>query len=574
MAKRKINEWFDRIDAARKIFQPWHKDYKRWVHFFRGEQWGLEEVNSTINPLVINYVYNTIKTMIPTLYFKNPKIYVNATRPEYEANAAVVQELINYDWRTLYIKTEMKRTILRSLIGGLGWLETGYVFEVEEAKPNELSLEGIEEAIAGEIEEEETNKQEFTEFKILKDSPFAIARSMLDVVIDPFSNIIEERAWHAIREIKPIEMVKRDPRFEGVKNLEANANFDNQLILNTFRDEYRKDTDLKFVELYHVTDRWDGQTFTIARGHKNRLRVFDTPDGYDIIPLYLNEDPEQPQPISVVELMQDQQQEKNRMRAYMLEHIKRSLPRMAYDRTILANEQDVQRIVNSDMDEMIGVPGNPSQILQPINFPSLPADMFNVDSKLNEDMQIASGLTDFQRGQAIKVPSATEAQFIEASSRLRVDEGLDIVSDVAAQISENIIKLRQKFTTGEQTIPIVGEGLSQSWKTYTSDEIQGEFEFVPEYGSTQKRDQDFLKSQVTQVTPIVQNLVASGNAQLYELGRQVLKVFQFPPPIINKIFPQLQDPMQAGGEPQAPQGAPQGLPPGVDIQQLLSGLGG
>lgn len=574
MAKLKVDDWFNRIDAAKKIYQPHHKEYKNWVNFFRGNQWTAEEAASTINPLVINYVFNTIKTMVPTLYFKNPKIYVHATRPEFAKNAANVQEVVNYDWRILGVKREIKRTVLRSLIGGISWIETGYVFEVEPENDSFPTFDenAIDQSINGATEEEETTKQEFTEFRIKKDSPFAISRSQLEVITDPFCNVLEESAWSATCELKPIEMVKRDPRFEGTKNLEPSATFDDEIMLNNFRAEYRKNADLKFIELWHVTDRWEGKTFTIARAHKRKLRNFDTPQGYSLIPLYFNEDPESTKHISVVDQMSDQQQEKNKLRAYMLEHVKRSLPRMGYDKTMMTNEADVNRLVNSDMDELIPLPGRPVDVLMPINFPSLPADMFNVDSRLNEDMQIASGLTDFQRGQAIKVPSASEAQFIEQNSRLRVDEGLDVVSDFAAQIAENLIKLRQKFTTGENVVPIIGDNRAVEWKTYTDKDIEGEFEFIPEYGSTQKRDQDFMKAQLTQVLPIVQNLVVSNNPQLYELGRRALKVFEWPEPEIEKIFPtQSAQPLQ--GSQAQPGGSPQGPAGGIDIQSLLTGLG-
>lgn len=573
MAKLKIDGWFDRIDAARKIYQPYHTEYKNWVNFFRGNQWSAEEANGTINPLVINYVFNTIKTMVPTLYFKNPKVYVHATRPEFAANAAVVQELINYDWRTLGIKREIKRAILRSLIGGISWVETGYVFEeVPDTQFQTFSEDSIDQAINGTTEEDEPMKQEFTEFKIKKDQPFAISRSQLEVIVDPFCNVLEEAGWSSVYELKPIEMVKRDPRFEGTKNLEASATFDNEVVLNTFREEYRKNSDLKFVELWHITDRWEGKTFTVARGHKKKLRTFDTPQGYGLIPLYFNEDPESTRHISVVDQMSDQQQEKNRLRAYMLEHVKRSLPRMGYDKSVLTSEQDKNALINSDMDELIGLPGRPIDILMPINFPSLPADMFNVDSRLNEDMQIASGLTDFQRGQAIKVPSASEAQFIEQNSRLRVDEGLDVVSDFAAQIAENMVKLRQKFTTGDNVIPVVGENMAMEWKTYTEKDIEGEFEFIPEYGSTQKRDQDFMKAQITQVLPMIQNLVVSNDPRLHELGRRVLKVYEWPEPEINKIFPIQQQPNPLQGA-QAQPSAPLNAPSGIDFERIVTGLG-
>jgi hypothetical protein len=174
------------------------------------------------------------------------------------------------------------------------------------------------------------------------------------------------------------------------------------------------------------------------------------------------------------------------------------------------------------------------------------------------------------------VPSASEAQFIEQSSRLRVDEGLDVVGDMAAQLSENLIKLRQKFTTGQQVIPITGEGTAQAWRQYTRQEIQGEYEFIPEYGSTQKRDQDFFKTQFSNVIPVVQNLLQTGDPRMFELGRQALKVWQIPQPVIDKIFPEQQqapgaDVLAALLQGAKPQQGAQAQPQENPLEALLRG---
>lgn len=550
MARRKSKkEWLDRIDTALKITQDYRKNYKTYVNYYRGKQWALgreldaQAVTDSLDAIVVNWVYNTIRTIVPTVFFKNPRIFVQATKDEYRDRVPILNAIANYDWRRLKIKREMKRTILRSLIGGIAYLETGYSF-LEETVETEYKLSNNTSPVNIITGQSQNTNQDikFTEMRIRKDSPYVFSRSLLEIAVDPFANELEERAWHAIKEVAPLEFVKKDPRFSGTGKLQANVKID-EVQINKIRKEYGESSDAELIELWHITDRWKGRTFTIARGHNGLLREFDTPIGYDLVPLFFNEDPEGTQHISVVSIIKDQQDEINRLRAYMLEHVKRTLPRLAYDRTIITDEEDVNAITDSDMDQMIGVPGNPDQLIKPINFSSLSPDLYATDNRMKEDMQIGSGLSGFQRGQAEKVPSATEAQLIEQSSRLRVNEGLDTVSDTAEELTKNIVQLRQRFTTGNNVIPIIGENNQPLWDRltkYNREQIQGDYEYYAEYGSTQQKDQDFLKNQWLQLTPQIANLAAQPSPANITLGRELLKVFEVSTDIIDRIFPMQQ----------------------------------
>ena len=566
MANRKmsVSKWQDRILRTNKIYEPWHNQYKTWVRFFRGEQWTTEELVQVDNPIVINYVFNTIKTLIPTLFFKNPKMFVSPTRPEFIDAAILAQEIINYDWHLLELKKEIKLSILRTLIGGLSWFETGYTFEVEEVQDEAATQAEVEAALRGETATADNPGQEFTEFKIKRDQPYGISRSILNVRTDPTVDVFDEMGWFAIREVKPLERVKKDPRFKGTKNLKANKEFDDRRSLNDFREEMKGDEDTEFVEMWHVTDRWEGRTFTIANGHDRRLREFDTPVGYGITPLSFNDDPEQPQPISVVELMHDIQKEKNRLRSYMLAHIKRNLPRFGWNAALAPDEEDMKKFADSEQNEIVPLPGDPNQIAKAFSFPSLNSEVFGVDTKSDQDMTIASGLSDFNRSIAAKVPSATEAQLIEQSSRLRVDESLDSVSDFCAEVSRKLFALRQQFTTGEQVVPIAGEGPSRQWRTYTREEIQGDFEFRVEYGSTQKKDRDFQVNLWAQNAPTLLQLAqtnSGGFAPAGIIGRQMAKALEIPAPLIEQMFPQAPSPQQVQPGPLQPNA----------IEQILGG---
>ena len=218
--------------------------------------------------------------------------------------------------------------------------------------------------------------------------------------------------------------------------------------------------------------------------------------------------------------------------------------------------------------------------------PRLSPDIYNVENYLKDDMRVASMLTDFQRGLAVKTPSATEASIIEQSSRLRVDEGLDIVADMVERVMTNAFKLRQEYTTGEVVIPIIGEMNLPVWEqfaAYTREQIQGEYEITIDYGSTQKKDADYEKSQWLQLAPILQNLVVQAQQvpQMALIGRAIMRAHERPEDEIDGLFPQT-PPAPPMAPPIGPQGGPpmgpemMGAGPGPQISpdQLAALLGG
>src|SRR5207245_2900840 len=88
----------------------------------------------------VNLVYAYVKTEIARLYFKDPWITVNAKRVEDIGSAQIAEQIVNYTWGELKLKSEIKQAILEALLIGHSWIKVGYVaeFGTVESQPKEV----------------------------------------------------------------------------------------------------------------------------------------------------------------------------------------------------------------------------------------------------------------------------------------------------------------------------------------------------------------------------------------------------------------------------------------------------
>ena len=115
-----LKEWQDAIRLAlryRRVFgrsQDW-KRYKQYYRGFFGQ-----------NQIPVNIIFSTLRSMIPQVYFRNPKVYITPDRPGYFPHSRVLERLDNWLIRELNIKNTMKSEILDVGLCGRGMGIFGY----------------------------------------------------------------------------------------------------------------------------------------------------------------------------------------------------------------------------------------------------------------------------------------------------------------------------------------------------------------------------------------------------------------------------------------------------------------
>lgn len=197
-------------------------------------------------------------------------------------------------------------------------------------------------------------------------------------------------------------------------------------------------------------------------------------------------------------------------------------------------------------DESIGVPQTLTNLnpggLYPIPFHAngnpglvpliqgrpLPPEAYQYEDRLDMDMQLAAGMPGYRSGVGGEGGTATEATLQEQQSKERSRlQSLHGSLTYAAEIARFFISRRQQFLKDEgEEIRITGaEGVS--FKFFTRQDIEGEYDFVPGGGHVHP-GKDVLRQQLLQLIAVTaQNPVLTELTDMPEVWEETWKMFDF-----------------------------------------------
>ncbi len=186
-------------------------------------------------------------------------------------------------------------------------------------------------------------------------------------------------------------------------------------------------------------------------------------------------------------------------------------------------------------------------------------------------------MSEYQRGALTEVRrTATEASIIQDAANARAADKLAQVEGFVRDIAERVVALAQQYVTGEQVARTVDSSGSTIWTPYSIEDIQGEFDFEVEAGSTTPRNETFRRQQALQLAQVMAPFVQMGVVNPQALASHVLRegfgvknvqdfVLQ-PQPMVDPLTGAPLDPMAMQG------GAPGALPPGEGPPPEMQGL--
>jgi hypothetical protein len=134
------------------------------------------------------------------------------------------------------------------------------------------------------------------------------------------------------------------------------------------------------------------------------------------------------------------------------------------------------------------------------------AQMFVQHSEIVEsDIDRVTGVNEYMRGALPEVRrTATEASIIQDAANARAADKLAQIEGFAGEISKRLVMLAQTFMTSAQVARVVGPQGQMVWVPFTREDVEGEFDFEVEAGSTQPKNETFKRQQATQVMQTLQ----------------------------------------------------------------------
>jgi hypothetical protein len=472
-------------------------------------------------------IFAILRSMLPKIYFTNPKVVVTNEVPGYYLQSKIVQKIDNKMIRTTKLKNTLKELILDAGLCGtvplLTGFDTNYGYDprFKETITDDETGEDIQ--IGGtllQFDGKTGDKIEYNE-TIKPGKPWADKIRPEYFTVPYGYDRLHKVPWEMRMYVRHIDDVKADPRLRNNKDIKPNA-------LTTF--DWFKEQKLHqmmpkqnygdFVFLWEIRDLKSGKLMIMQEGNKkflynekDELQKFGNP----YMELTFNYDPLYYWGIPDAKYLEDQQLAVNETRTIQMETRRASKLRFIYD--------------------------------------YVPADL-NIDvDAIRKDAREISGLSRNQTGEFEGGrKTATESQIVNMAAQIRVNERKDMVADLLVNIVEKYNQYMFSEYKVKQVEDIVGPDGVRYWVNFTFKEIESKYNFRvdPESGmpvSSEQRKQEAMQvAQYIQASPLVAMALQAGKQPPYNLealDRFVLSQFEGIP--LDEIMPMRAG---AGGSPE------------------------
>jgi hypothetical protein len=539
---------------------------------------------SDVDQIAVAISFANINVIGPSIAINHPKTTVLARQPEDQDKATISEAVLDWLWKSGDTGDEFRRSVKDFLIFGHGWVKTGYRFEEREVEVPESRRVAEHAAMIAQAnaaaeadpvmahllptDEEIESAVVSTEKVTVEDRPFAERVSPFDMFVDPDAVTLNTAGWIAQRIIRPISDIRADKNYNQSARMNVTCDVEAK-----YTDDVRqrrgsmRDSDRATVWEFYDLRR--GLVCVFASNADEFLvepRPIPYRIGHPFVMLRNYEVPDCFYPIGDLEAIEPLQQELNRARSQAM------AARESYAQKYLARasafDQDAREALESREDRVVFVnEGNDplSDMIIPLPVKQIPAELFSYSGQIEADINLVSGVSDYQRGAAPEVRrTATEAALIQDSSNARAADKLAIIEKAVARVGYNLLALARQYMTGEQVARVIGNTGLPLWVPFTSDDLDIDTDLVVEGGSTQPKNESWRQNQAMQLLqalgPMIGTVIDPAPLAKFVLGAYGVKnpesYLMAPPP--------------AGGPPGGP-GAPPGVPEGADGPPLPDG---
>lgn len=471
-----LTHWKSEIRKAIKYREDFalSKHWKRYYAYYRGQaKSGIYSVNK---------YFSMLRSGIPRIYFRNPKIVAVPTRPGFEASAAVIQSVDNHILREINIKQTMKAVVQDVFFCNKGFVKVGYSREF-----GVLPDVGTKTLPADEDIEYNVSVKE--------DMPWALRTSPECFLVKWGTSTLNDVQWVAHKVVRLLDDIKKDPTYTNTSKLqggyvrELRGKKEGEMLVSEQTKSSQQvqlsskgEEGEQWVEIYEIRDAKRGEILAINLDHDKFLRspVNDELqiEGVPFVDLCFNPDNDIFWGPSDATLLEPHQREINDVKAQISQHRKINLIKFLYDRELMKPEQ-FEALMRGQVGAGLGIPGvtkNAIIALQPGEPLILKQDAIEIERDINETL----GFPRTEAGEYAGPPrrTAEEVQQVSQAHWIRMDERRDLLADFLVDIVRKINQIIFTNWTEEHVAPVVGPDKALYWVKYTGKEIKGEYDFT------------------------------------------------------------------------------------------------
>ncbi len=508
-----VKLWKQRITLSFKNSEEARKKYDRNLKFYKGEHY----TNDTLGDRAkINFIFRIVQLMMPSLYYKNPYIIVKSKKPDMPSKAMVVETALNSLWKDLKFKKEIRKNIFDALISYRGYFSLGY----ETLTEQELLDSGV------------MNE------KIKSESPYGI-RIKPKYIFTSGEDELTNDKWYAHKYFKTRDELDADSNLKIPKEIKPTERV-------TVNDKMAivEDKDLDRFICYDIHDRQEGKLYTVAEGCDKFLRDVDDPynylDEFNLTELRFNEEG-----VSDTENWIPIQQELNKIRTYMLRHIKRFNRKYVYNKDKI-KETEMEKIIVGEDGACAGVEAGEQNVLnfiQPLTDAPISPDVYNVGNIIKSELYELSGMRELMNGgMGQEAQLATVAMIQEAGKKLVTDDKLDMVGEFCVVNAEKLFKILKHNYRNDKIFRMLDKEGRDTFVRLTQEGLNGEYSFDMQLGSTSPYSKEMRKNDLILVYDKFQNDIPNKPA----LIREILSQLELPniDRMLEAPVPTMQDTLQ------------------------------
>ena len=433
----------------------------------------------------VNMIYAVGRSVVPQVYFRNPKVSISPKRPGFSAHAAILERLDNYIIKEVGIKQQLKSNVLDSYLMGRGPGIIGY--DSEYGFNPKFTLDS-DDKDSGLTQYGKKGEQiEYTD-EVKNGMPWYLRCSPEDFIVPWGTRRFEEARWYAMRKMRPARDIKESPLYsnkadlQGAYHTKLEGSNDGNSVSKTRQGE--QDGDCSWVELFEIHDKRSGKVMTLSLDHDKFLRMETDELQLEGLPakvLGFNEDPDFFWWTPDARLIEVQQAEINDIRTMAKKHRRVAILKMIVDSGIKNDE--LAKLLDGDVKAVARLDVGPSgDIRKQVAFlqSHVPPDLIPYAREVREDVREIVGFSRNQMGsfeESSGRRTAHEAEIVRAASAIRIDERRDIMADHLESVMRSINQVIFKNWGAERIIDIIGEDGARYWVRFTGDEIKGEFHY-------------------------------------------------------------------------------------------------
>jgi hypothetical protein len=483
-----VNKWLGLIKLSQFERENKQPNWDKYFSYFRGLQWE-QERNENRDLITVNLVYSQVKVELPSIYFKNPKLFIKAIKPSAVYRARIQEIVLNQDMEVMDLKSEIRKAIVDVILFGTSFLKTTYFinYDEESLQPGDKGqILNLVNRFAGNPIASVDNEQPA---EVGENGPQSIRTSPYNVAFRVGAHDLRDPGFIAIKSRLYVEDVKNDKYYKNTEDLQPNVVIrdDIQGKMAGYWGPGVEDASA-MVDAWEIWDIDKNRKFVLVEGHdKPIVPPDDNPYPYDhpLDILKFTDIPEEMWGMSEVEPALPQIDELNVHRTIHLRHSKKYAARKTLIKRGIANDEETKEALRNGEDTLVEIDGNPTTDANVLEDAPLPADTYRFMSLLKDDIVEVQGITPYKRGLLQGADTATEANIAENNSQSRDSDRVDLLGACIKRVMRKVRLCRKEFTPGEYIVQITDDvNAGKLWEVWNKETFTDDIVMDIEYGST------------------------------------------------------------------------------------------